>query len=217
VTWYACTTQVLRMCYEAETPHALSSKLLYHPNSSNPHVLSSKLLYASVSCSVSVTEVCVCRSVCVLHFARQSEWARRDAAGITPPSTCRRHYTIVSGGSSREAGGGCGCALGGLDCCLIFSVRLPGLKQDRQCKRLEQTASRLALAFARYYNHLSVTSHRDNKRGGCQWADKTVSALSCGGSSGDYNTAPVAATAIMRTVSKEGDATNNHCIILWAC
>ena len=150
MTWYACTTQVLRMCYEAETPHALSSKLLYHPNSSNPHVLSSKLLYASVSCSVSVTEVCVCRSVCVLHFARQSEWARRDAAGITPPSTCRRHYTIVSGGSSREAGGGCGCALGGLDCCLIFSVRLPGLKQDRQCKRLEQTAS------TRHWSRLQV-------------------------------------------------------------
>ena len=78
---------MVRMSYEAETPqaHALSSKLLYHPNSSMPHALSSKLLYASVSCSVSVAVcVCVCRSVCVLHFARQSEWARRDSAGITP-------------------------------------------------------------------------------------------------------------------------------------
>jgi len=79
---------MVRMSYEAETPqaHALSSKLLYHPNSSMPHALSSKLLYASVSCSVSVA-VCVCVSKCVRVAFCTSE--RVGTQGFS------RHYTMI--------------------------------------------------------------------------------------------------------------------------
>jgi len=98
---------------------------------------------------------------------------------------------------------------------VTFLVRLPGLKQDRQCKRLEQTAS------TRHWSRLQVDLLSPSP-------DITTTCLSRRTGPGITNGAvasgptrqlpgylvEVAATAITRTVAKQGDATCNHYNIL---